>query len=56
MQNFDRTFRGRYLLADRGRGLGVRLVLKHLKVRLNLVLWIRLTPILVNTVAEIPLS
>jgi len=52
---FIEPFEGRNLLVDPGLGLGMKVVLKHVNVRLDRVLWIRLTPILLNTVAEIPL-
>jgi hypothetical protein len=47
-------FEGGNLLVDRGLGLGMKVVLKHVNVRLDYVLCIHLTLILLNTVAEIP--
>lgn len=47
-------FEGGNVLVDRGLGLGMKVVLKHVNVRLDRVFWIHLTPILLNTVAEIP--
>jgi hypothetical protein len=47
-------FEGGKLLVGRGLCVGVKVILKHVKLRLDRVLWIHLTLILVNTVAEIP--
>jgi hypothetical protein len=47
-------FEGENLLADRGVGLGVQVVLKRVKVRLDRVIWIHRAQILVHTIAAIP--